>query len=261
MVNISVEAWFRLFSAVLCAGIVFWVGATDVIAQADDIVPYYEAESVTPLREELELKKKMFELQASADAKRIFYDALKNVDTCGVLKTAKKVGDIAPSFSLLSTTGRLVTLDSLLKKGRVVLVWYRGGWCPYCSLTLKAYQEVIDEFNELGVSVVAISPELPDRAVVTVQKKELDFTVLSDVGNVVAAAYGLVYKLTPELAKAYQNNFNLHGYNGDDTDRLPLTSTYIIGSDGVITYAFVDADYRNRAEPNEVLEILRNGAR
>lgn len=240
---------FTFFSVLLSSGVVF--------AQGPSLAPLSEPDSLTPLREELELKKKMFELQASSEAKRIFYDALRWVDTSGVLASAKKVGDVAPDFTLKNVDGSMVTLSTLLTKGPVVITWYRGGWCPYCSITLKAYQEVYDEFKGLGVSLIAISPELPDRAVYTSAKRELEFFVLSDVGNTVAKTYGVVYTLTPELAAAYQKNFDLHGFNGDASNQLPLAATYIIGKDGVITYAFLDADYRNRAEPSEVLEMLK----
>ena len=102
------------------------------------------------------------------------------------------------------------------------------------------------------------NPELPDKSLSTSEKNALSFEVLSDIGNQVAHQYGIVFELIPELAKAYQNGFDLHGYNGDQTNALPLAATYVIDRQGTIRYAFLDADYRNRAEPAEILEALKS---
>ena len=94
-------------------------------------------------------------------------------------------------------------------------------------------------------------------AYITKEKHELEFVVLSDVGNTAARAYGIVFKLTTEVAEIYQNAFDLYAYNGDESNELPLAATYVIGQDGKIVYAFLDAEYRNRAEPDAILSALK----
>ena len=106
--------------------------------------------------------------------------------------------------------------------------------------------------------MVALTPELPDSSMSTSEKHELEFDVLSDVGNKVARDYGVVFKLTDAVAAHYQKGFNLHAFNGDESNELPLAASYVIDTDGVIRYAFLDVDYRNRAEPSDIVEVLNN---
>ncbi len=106
--------------------------------------------------------------------------------------------------------------------------------------------------------MLALTPELPDKSLSTAEKHQLEFVVLSDVGNQVAKEYGVVYQLIKEVADIYDNAFDMNGYNGDESNELPLAATYVIDTDGIIRYAFLDADYRNRAEPDEILKALAN---
>jgi peroxiredoxin len=174
----------------------------------------------------------------------------------GVVEQAKTIGDDAPNFTLPDAAGDEVRLADLLAEGPVVLVWYRGGWCPYCSVTLRAYHEALPRIEAAGGKLVAISPELPDHTAETVDENELDFIVLSDVGNRVAADYGVVFELTPEVHSRYNEAFGFDAHNGQDSGTLPLAATYVIDEDGVIRYAFLDADYSKRAEPSEVIAAL-----
>ena len=132
----------------------------------------------------------------------------------------------------------------------------RGGWCPYCNITLQYLQERLPDFQKAGAELIALTPELPDQSITTAEKHKLKFMVLSDVGNKTGKEYGVVFQLTPEVAAIYQDVFNLHQYNGDDSNELPLAATYVIDQNGIIQYAFLDFDYRNRAEPNEIIKAL-----
>ena len=143
-----------------------------------------------------------------------------------------------------------------MKKGPVVLTWYRGGWCPYCNLPLHALQEELPSFKALGASLIAISPELPDNSISTAEKNNLGFEVLSDVRNAVAKKYGIVFKLIEPVAESYNQGFGLNEHNGDQSNELPLAACYIIDTNGEVTYSFLDADYRNRAEPSEITKAL-----
>ncbi|WP_163716201.1 peroxiredoxin-like family protein [Mangrovibacterium lignilyticum] len=209
------------------------------------------------LQEALDGRKAEFEKKAPEQLKAIYADGLASVEHSGILETAKHVGDEAPNFTLTNAVGEKVSLKDYLAKGPVVLTWYRGGWCPYCNLTLHRLQEELPNFKAEGANLLALTPELPDKSISTTEKHALEFEVLSDVGNVVARDYGIVFKLTDGVAESYQKAFDLHTYNGDDSDELPLAATYVIDTEGTIRYAFLDADYRNRAEPADIIEALQ----
>jgi peroxiredoxin len=204
----------------------------------------------------LDEKKEAFELKADDQKKKVYKEGIESVKNSGVLEQAKNTGDIAPNFTLNNALGEPVELNEYLKKGKVILTWYRGGWCPYCNLTLHQLQEELPNFTANGATLIALTPELPDKSLSTAEKHNLGFEVLSDVGNKVAREYGVVFKLTDEVAEIYNESFDLEGYNGDSSNELPLAATYIINEQGEIIYAFLDADYRNRAEPSELTQIL-----
>ena len=209
------------------------------------------------LQDALNARKANFEKSAPEQLKVIYADGISSVAHSGVLEHAKNVGDQAADFELTNAVGEKVTLTDYLARGPVVLTWYRGGWCPYCNLTLHRLQEELPNFKAEGANLLALTPELPDKSISTSEKHGLQFEVLSDVGNKVAREYGIVFKLTDGVASSYQKAFDLHSTNGDESDELPLAATYVIDTDGTIRYAFLDADYRNRAEPAAILEALK----
>ncbi len=170
---------------------------------------------------------------------------------------ALKKGDQVKDFTLKNANGKEVSLSSLLKKGTVVLTWYRGGWCPYCNTALKQLQDKLPQIKEQGATLVALTPELPDHSLTTKEKNELEFEVLSDVNNETARLYGLVFRLDPETAERYESKLQLSLRNGTDSAELPIPATYIITPDGVIRYAYVNPDYTQRADPQIVVEELK----
>jgi peroxiredoxin len=179
----------------------------------------------------------------------------------GLAKSALKAGDQAPPVVLTSARGTIVDIKSLLGRGPVIVTFYRGGWCPYCNLELRAFQQILPEIKAAGASLVAISPEKPDDTLSTAEKNALDFEVLSDVGQKVGRAFGLVYAFSDELISTYkQFGQDIAGRNGSDEWALPISATYVIGQDGQIIFAYTDADYRDRAEPAEVLTVLKKAA-
>jgi len=169
-----------------------------------------------------------------------------------------KVGNRAPAIVLANAKGEIVDVRSLLQSGPVIVTFYRGGWCPFCNLELKAYQDVLPRIRAVGASLVAISPEKPDESLSTAEKNALTFEVLSDVGQTVGRAFGLVYEFTDELKSVYHAfGLDIPARNGaPDEWALPVSATYVVGSDGVIVYANVDTDYRDRADPEDVLGAL-----
>jgi peroxiredoxin len=179
---------------------------------------------------------------------------LKRAASC---RGALGVGAAAPDFTLTDASGNPVRLADLLAQGPVVLTWYRGGWCPYCNIQLRAYQEALPEIKAMGAQLVALSPEMPDNSLSTREKLALEFTVLSDVQSKVARDYGISYRLPDSLIEAFKGRLDLPALNGDDSWQLPLGATYVIAPDGTIAYAFVSADYRERAEPEAILQAIR----
>ncbi|NNN00732.1 MAG: AhpC/TSA family protein [Acidimicrobiaceae bacterium] len=175
----------------------------------------------------------------------------------GLVEKSLAIGALAPDFVLPDVNGDQVKLSSLLDAGPVVLVFYRGGWCPYCSMELRALQARLGEITSAGATLVAVSPQTPDSSMSTVEKLELAYPVLSDVGNIVARSFGLVFSLPEDLREVYSGfGLDLPAANGDDTFELPIPATYIIDSSGKVVWRFADADYTKRADPNDVTAAL-----
>jgi peroxiredoxin len=171
---------------------------------------------------------------------------------------APRVGDPVPAFRLPDARGGEVALDDLLIGGPVVLVFYRGAWCPYCNLQLAAYQGALADIRAAGAVLVAVSPQTPDQSLTFAVQKALEFPVLSDVGNAVARQYGLVFTQSDAAtATSRELGIELADFNGDDSNTLPAASTFVIGQDGVVRFASVSGDYRWRVGPEEVLAALR----
>ncbi|SIS60075.1 peroxiredoxin-like family protein [Salimicrobium flavidum] len=167
-------------------------------------------------------------------------------------------GEKAPNFRLPDAKGQTVELYDQLKQGPVILTFYRGGWCPYCNMELREYQQIIDDIHDEGAELIAVSPEVPDQSLSTKEKNELEYHVLSDVGNEVTSDYNLVYQLPDYLIEVYKNKgLDVDNHNGDDEWKLPVSATYIINTDGTIIFDYTKADYKDRAEPSEVLKELK----
>lgn len=211
------------------------------------------------LKAKLEAKSAESAKRVPAEVRAEFAKGIKAVKDSGIEKSAKQVGDKAPDFTLKTPIDSEVTLSKVLQKGPVILTWYRGGWCPYCNIALAAYQDKLEAIRAEGATLVALTPELTGKAMTTTESQKLDFTVLTDLNHEVAKKYGLVFQLTPEVEKLYKGLFDLTKFNGakaGDKD-LPLSATYIIDQKGVIRWAFLNADYRQRAEPADVLAFLK----
>ncbi|RCW91382.1 peroxiredoxin-like family protein [Winogradskyella arenosi] len=215
-------------------------------------------DNTPPLKSQLDAKRANFERTADAEKQAIYKAGFEDVEQSGILELAKQVGDQAPDFTLNNAVGEPVSLTDYLKKGPVVLTWYRGGWCPYCNLTLQQLQKELPNFKAKGAQLLALTPELPDASVSTAEKNDLQFEVLSDIGNQVAKNYGIVFELTEAVAKIYNASFGLNEHNGDTSNALPLAATYIINEEGKIDYAYLNTDYRNRAEPSEITAFLNH---
>ncbi len=176
----------------------------------------------------------------------------------GLADRALKPGNQAPNFELPDGDGMLWRSEALLRRGPLAVVFYRGRWCAYCNTQLAALQQIHKEIALAGASIVAISPQTQKHSYMTRDMHKLRFPVLSDQGNQVARSFGLAYRLPAELQAIYESILTkLPGYNGDQSWELPLAATYIIQSDGKISYARVDPDWRCRPEPEEIIASLK----
>jgi peroxiredoxin len=210
------------------------------------------------LQQSLDAKKAEFAKMVPEEMITLFEDGIDQITASGVLETALKEGKTAPDFELPNAFGEMINLSSLLKNGPVVLTWYRGGWCPYCNIQLNAYNEYLDAFKAENGQLVAISPEIPDSSFSTRETHNILFEVLSDANNEVARKYGIVYTLPETIVSAFDGMVDLTAYNNNNSNELPLAVTYVIGTDQKIHYSFIEADYKKRAEPSEILYVLKN---
>ena len=173
-------------------------------------------------------------------------------------KNALNVGAKAPEFSLKDSTGKLVSSKELLKQGAMVLTFYRGSWCPFCNTYLRKLGQRMPDIKAAGGNLVAISVEDPDASMAVAKKNEVLFPVLSDPNLEVARKFGIVYHMPPETDERYKKNgLDVAKHNAMEKPELPLAATYIINKKGVITYAFIETDYKKRAEPDVIIENLR----
>ncbi len=179
----------------------------------------------------------------------------------GAASRAKKAGDIAPSFSLKDPEGNVVSSNELLKKGPLVVSFYRGVWCPYCNMELQALEAVKSQFDKYGASLVAISPQTAPNSRKSVRQNKLSFPILSDVRGKVGAAFGLRFELPDYLVELYKGLKNdLPAFNDDPNWTLPMPARYVIGQDGTILYSEVNPDYTHRPEPEDMIPVLQREA-
>lgn len=177
----------------------------------------------------------------------------------GIKDRTLKEGETIPEFSLQNAFGKPVSSADVLADGPAVLNFYRGGWCSYCNIEMRALQERLPEIEALGATLVAIAPELPTKAEATQAKNELTYEVLSDAGNDLSKKFGLVFSLAEEVREIYQTmGIDVPDYNGDDSFDLPIPATYVVGKDGTVLKAFADPDYTKRLDVEDILEALRS---
>lgn len=186
-------------------------------------------------------------------------DAMKDgfVSVEDAAKTALNVGAKMPAFSLKDSLGNTVNSKDLLKQGNLVLVFYRGAWCPFCNKYLHQLQQNLAQIKQAGGNLVAISVENPDRSLAIAKKNELEFTVLSDPNLNVARMFHIVYQLPDATNEKYKKGgLDLAKYNSTEKPELPISATYIVDKKGKIVFAYIEPDYKKRAEPSVLLAEL-----
>jgi peroxiredoxin len=210
-------------------------------------------------------------LQAELDAFRLGWEArvgdaiarmiagdIEALRGSGILDRAARAGDAFPTaVPLLDAQGRRFDLAPLVAAWPLLVTFYRGGWCPYCNMELRAYQARLAEIEAAGVTLVAVSPELPDHSMTTTERNALAFPVLSDPGSALAAALGIRFSLSDQVRPFYEKaGHALPARNGDGAWALPMPATFVVAKGGMIRAAFVEPDYRRRVDPRRVLDAL-----
>jgi peroxiredoxin len=212
----------------------------------------------TPLQQQLDEFLAQGRSLLPADLRQDLLSPIEQLITSGAAEKALKEGAQAPDFTLPDARGLAVTLSHLLSQGPVVITFYRGQWCPYCNLELRAYQQALPQLRALGASLVAISPQTPDHSLSTVEKIELTFAALSDVDNQVARQFGLVFTIDEAVRSAHERvGANLPAFNGDDSWELPMTGTFLIDQSGIVRLAFVNPDFTRGLDPSVIVARLK----
>jgi peroxiredoxin len=184
-------------------------------------------------------------------------DDIADLRSSGILDRVARAGSPFPALLLPGADGTPVDLADLAARGPLVVSFYRGGWCPYCNLELRAWQQRLPELRALGATLVAVSPETPDDSLDTAGKNGLAFPVLSDAKGRLADALGIRFLLSDRIVDLYRRfGHDLPARNGDTEWALPMPATFVVDRGGTILAAFADPDYRVRMDPVEALAVL-----
>ena len=191
-----------------------------------------------------------------AKMRKKFAEGIQVVHDSGIAKNSLQVGAQVPNAQLLGSGKEPIELAKLWAEGPLVLTFYRGGWCPYCNLQLKALERSLSKIENAGATLVAVTPEIPEKVSETVDNNQLGYLVLTDKDNALAHKFGIAFTLPDVIRPIYENHLKLSSYNGNDKSELPLAATYIIDRQGIIRWAFSDADYKHRAEPSDIVNAV-----
>jgi peroxiredoxin len=215
---------------------------------------------VRPLSEIFAERKETIGKYVPADVQAIHRRTVAALKAENLAAHALGVGALAPGFELSDHNGRPVSSANLLSKGRLVICFIRGRWCPFCVGQMEAMNCVAPQIVSTGASLLAISPQTEKQAFFMRDQHKLGFPLLVDGRNEVARQFGLVYRVPEEQQKLYRSTFvNLPFVNGDESWELPIPATYVVGRDGTVLFVSVDEDYTVRPEPLEILSFLERG--
>jgi len=168
-----------------------------------------------------------------------------------------QIGSFAPHFTLKNAFGTKVTLSEELTNGPVVLVFYRGSWCPYCNLHLRVLQKNLPQFEKYGARLITITPQQPDKSAQQLKKDGYLFEVLSDLDNSVMQNYNLYFELPKELIDVYKKaEVDIENHNGKGRVGLPVPGSFVIDTSGIIRAMHVDTNYTKRMEPTDIFAAL-----
>jgi peroxiredoxin len=214
---------------------------------------------IRPLREIYAERKELIAKYVPAETQAIHARVVAELKERQISANILSVGARAPEFQLQNHNGKLVSSNDLLARGRTVLCFIRGRWCPFCVGQMEAMNLVLPEIELAGATLVAISPQTVKQSFFMRDQHKLRFPLLADVGNQVAREFGLTYRVPAEQEAVYRRAFvNLPFTNGDDSWELPIPATYIVGRDGMIVHASANEDYTERPEPVEIVRLVQS---
>ncbi|OJJ21284.1 hypothetical protein BKI52_12030 [marine bacterium AO1-C] len=183
---------------------------------------------------------------------------IDGISQSGRLAEVPSTGDIAPSFVLPDDKGNFVSSEVLLQRGPLIVSFYRGDWCVFCNLELRALQRSLAEFLRYGASLVGISPQTVAYSHMNADRRNVQYQILSDSGNKIANEYGLMFSMPQQMVNAFNTfGIDIAKVNGGQNQvEVPVPATFVINTDGRVAYRFLDADYTKRAEPSEIIACL-----
>jgi peroxiredoxin len=210
------------------------------------------------IREQSEQLQAVSAEQLPADVVEVFTRNSQRLHAGGVPAGVVKVGDTLGSFTLPNAVGKPVRLEDLVASGPAVVVFYRGGWCPYCNLALHTYQrELLPQLAASHATLAAISPQTPDQSLSTAEKAALDFEVLSDPGSRLARRIGIAFEQGEEvLAAQHKLGLDLAEVNEEGSTQLPMPTVLIVDSDRTVRFVDVHPDYTTRTEVADIVAAL-----
>ena len=212
------------------------------------------------LREIYAERKELIAKYVPAETQAVHAAAVAELKARNLAASALQVGDRAPEFELVDHDGKTVRSSDLLSRGRLVVCFIRGRWCPFCVGQMEAMNLVLPLIEDAGASVVAISPQTVKQSYFMHDQHKLRFPLLSDAGNRVAREFGLAYRVPAAQEAVYRRAFvNLPFTNGDESWELPIPATFVVDRDGTILFASANEDYTERPEPREIIDLLHRG--
>jgi peroxiredoxin len=211
-----------------------------------------------PLQEELDRRRREICARLDPADRKVLEDGIERLRMLQVAETGLAVGDTLPDFALLDPEGRVWRSDELLARGPLVLSFFRGAWCPYCDLAMRALEAVRPEIEALGATLLGVAPTRPEDLARVATDRALHYPLLTDVGEEFAKLCGVRFELAAEHVDFYRRyGVDMPAAQAGAGWELPVPATWVVRQDGVVVWAFADADWGRRAEPEAVLEALR----
>jgi peroxiredoxin len=212
---------------------------------------------IRPLREIFAERKDLIAKYVLAETQAVHARAVAELKKRRLAANILPVASTIPEFQLQDHDGKIVFSTDLLAKGRLVLCFIRGRWCPFCVAQMEAMNLVVPEIQQAGATFVAITPQTVQQSFFMLDQHKLRFRLLADSENKVARQFGLTYRVPDEQKTVYNRAFvNLPFVNGNDSWELPIPATYIIDRDGSVLYASANEDYTERPEPEDIVGFL-----
>ncbi|OXA70851.1 alkyl hydroperoxide reductase [Flavobacterium aquidurense] len=209
------------------------------------------------LAKQIESLNKELTQQVPVTVLEIFERSVADLKTQNIEYKIAQIGDKLIPFSLPNAANQLINSKDILRKGKMILAFFRGSWCPYCNLELRALQENLTKITHKNVTLLAVSPQSTDQSMQLIEKHLLTFDVLTDTNNMLAKQLGLSFELQDFALPTYHAmGIHLEEFNQNHDNTLPVPAVFVVDCDGSILYKFADADYRNRLDIDELLQSL-----